>query len=36
MNPLLKKNFDKIITENIEELITLIDSGFTTNKAIAN
>ena len=34
MKPLLKKNFNKIISKNIQELITLIDSGFTTKKTI--
>lgn len=32
MKPVLKKNFKKIITENIQELILLINSGFTSKK----
>ena len=32
LKPLLKKNFQKIISENIKELILLIDSGFTTDR----
>ncbi len=32
MKPLLKKNFNKIISENFEVLIALIDSGFTTKE----
>ena len=32
MRPLLKKNFKKVISENIKELILLIDSGFTLDK----
>lgn len=31
MKPLMKKNFQKVISENIKELILLIDSGFTTD-----
>nr|WP_321233965.1 DUF2652 domain-containing protein [uncultured Psychroserpens sp.] len=34
MKPLMKKNFQKIISENIKELILLIDSGFTKNQVI--
>lgn len=32
MKPFMKKNFQKIISENIKELILLIDSGFTKDK----
>ncbi|WP_298899854.1 DUF2652 domain-containing protein [uncultured Psychroserpens sp.] len=32
MKPFMKKNFQKIISENIKELILLIDSGFTTEQ----
>ncbi|WP_299272258.1 DUF2652 domain-containing protein [uncultured Psychroserpens sp.] len=32
MRPIMKKNFQKIISENIKELILLIDSGFTTEQ----
>lgn len=32
MKPLLKKNFEKVISENIKELILLINSEFSTNK----
>ncbi|TYA74150.1 DUF2652 domain-containing protein [Seonamhaeicola marinus] len=31
MKPLMKKNLKKIISENIKELVVLIDSGFTLN-----
>ncbi|MEH6536867.1 MAG: DUF2652 domain-containing protein [Psychroserpens sp.] len=31
IRPLMKKNFQKIISENIKELILLIDSGFSTD-----
>ncbi len=34
MKPLLKKNLNKIISKNIAELVSLIDSGFSTKKAI--
>ena len=33
MKPIMKKNFRKIISENIKELILLIDSGFTTEQS---
>ena len=32
MKPLLKKNFRKVISENIKELILLIDSGFSLDQ----
>lgn len=32
MRPLLKKNFKKVISENIKELILLIDSGFSLDQ----
>lgn len=32
MKPLMKKNFQKVVAENIKELILLIDSGFSTEQ----
>ena len=32
MRPLLKKNFKKVISENIKALILLIDSGFSLDQ----